>query len=144
MQKSYGIEAARAQLGEIADYVRTSGETIALTRHGRPIAVIGPTKAVKPAGGVEATLYYPHTERTCVLPALPRTGEELVQDEELSPTESTETRWIITEVQWHLAVDSSPSVGITLDPADDHTRQIMKQQEADRIAAARARRTTEQ
>ena len=139
MEKSYGIEAARAQLGDIADHARTTGKTIALTRHGRTIAVIGPAAAIKPAGGVEVTLYYPHDQRTCVLPALPRMGESFVEDVELGPDENTETRWNVTDVQWYRSDDGSTSVGVSLDPVDDHTRQIMERQKAERIAAARTR-----
>jgi antitoxin (DNA-binding transcriptional repressor) of toxin-antitoxin stability system len=143
MEKSYGIEAARAQLGDIADHARTTGETIALTRHGRAVAVIGPAASVKPAGGVEVTLFYPHDQRTCVLPALPRMGESFVDDVELGPNDNTEMRWSVTEVQWYRSDDGSTSVGVSLDPVDDHTRQIMKRQKAERIAAARAERSVD-
>ncbi|BCK73988.1 hypothetical protein Srufu_079410 (plasmid) [Streptomyces libani subsp. rufus] len=139
MENAVGIEAARARLGEIADQARTTGQTTRLTRHGRTIAVIGPAATVKPAGGVEVTLYFPHTERTCVLPALPRTGESFVEDVELGSVDSTEAHWNVTEVQWRMSADGV-TVGVSLDPADDHTHQIVKQQEAERIAAARARR----
>lgn len=136
MEKSYGIEAARAQLGDIADHARMTGATIALTRHGRTVAVIGPAASVKPAGGVEVTLFYPHDQRTCVLPALPRMGESFVEDVELGPDENTEARWSVTEVQWYRSDDGSTSVAVSLDPVDDHTRQIMERQKAERIAAA--------
>ncbi|MFI8194668.1 type II toxin-antitoxin system Phd/YefM family antitoxin [Streptomyces sp. NPDC085946] len=138
MEKSYGIEAARAQLGDIVDHARTTGQTIALTRHGRTVAVIGPAEAVKPSGGVEVTLYYPHDQSTCVLPALPRTGDSFLQEVELGPESSTETRWSVTEVQWHMSSDGTTYIGVSLDPADDHTVQIMGRQRQERIAAARA------
>lgn len=48
MEKSYGIEAARAQLGEIADHAQRTGQTVNLTRHGRTIAVIGPAEPEAP------------------------------------------------------------------------------------------------
>lgn len=143
MENAYGIEAARAKLGEIADHARTTGETIALTRHGRTVAVIGPAASVKPAGGVEVTLFYPHGQRTCVLPALPRMGESFIEDVELGPDDNTEARWSVTEVQWYRSDDGSTSVGVSLDPVDDHTRQIMERQKAERIAAARAERAVE-
>lgn len=139
MEKSYGIEAARAQLGEIADHARTTGETIALTRHGRTVAVIGPASAVKPAGGVEVTLFFPHDQYNCVLPAMPRTGEPFIQEVEVGSDDTTEMRWTVTEVQWHTSIDGPASVAVSLDPMDDHTRRIMEQQRAARAAAARAR-----
>lgn len=141
MEKSYGIEAARAKLGDIADHTRATGQTVSLTRHGRTVAVIGPANSVKSAGGVEATLFYPHDQRDCVLPALPRKGESFVEDVELGADDSTETRWSVTEVQWYLSADGSTSVGVSLDPVDDHTRRIMQQQTEARIAAARAEST---
>lgn len=139
MENAYGIEEARGQIGKIAEHVRTSGQIIGLTRHGRTIAVIGPADAVKPAGGAEVTLYFPHTERTCVLPALPRTGETLVWEVELGPDENTDGNWNVTEVQWHMSADGYTTVGVSLDPADDHTKQLMERQEAERLAAVRSR-----
>lgn len=138
MENAYGIEEARGQIGKIAEHVRTSGQIIGLTRHGRTIAVIGPATSVKPAGGVEVTLFYPHDQRTCVLPALPRMGESFIEDVELEPNDSTEARWSVTEIQWYRSADGSTSVGVSLDPVDDHTRQIVKRQTEERIAAARA------
>lgn len=132
MERTLGIEAARAKLGDHCDEVRLTGQIIRLTRHGRTVAVLGPAAAVKPAGGVEVTLYFPHTERTCVLPALPRTGEPLVQDWDLGPTDSTEAHWTVTEVQWHLAADGDMTVGVSLDPADAHTRRLVRDHEAAR------------
>lgn len=89
----------------------------------------------KPAGGVEATLYFPHTEHTCILPALPRNGETLVQEVELSPEENTEATWRVTEVQWHMSINGDVTVGVSLDPADGRTEDFVKRQEAARIAA---------
>jgi antitoxin (DNA-binding transcriptional repressor) of toxin-antitoxin stability system len=137
MENAYGIEAARAKLGDIADHVRSTGQIIPLTRHGRTVAVIGPANAVKPAGGVEVTLYFPHTERLCVLPALPRTGEQLVWV--LDNDDADEGTWNITEVQWHLSDVTGATVGVSLEPADDHTKQLMDRQEAERLAAVRSR-----
>jgi antitoxin (DNA-binding transcriptional repressor) of toxin-antitoxin stability system len=136
MEKSYGIEAARAQLGDIADHARITGEVIALTRHGRTVAVIGPARAVKPAGGVEVTLYFPHAERMSVLPAVPRVGESLVW---VLDDEGDEGTWDVSEVQWHLSEATGASVGVSLEPADDHTKQLMDRQEAERLAAVRNR-----
>lgn len=142
MENAVGIEAARARLGDIADNARTTGQVTRLTRHGRTVAVIGPANSIKPAGGVEVTLYFPHTERTCVLPALPHTGETLIQDVELSPEESDEATWRVTEVQWHMSANGDMSVGVSLDPNDDRTKRLMQREEDARIAALRARNTT--
>ncbi|MFE0206974.1 hypothetical protein [Streptomyces sp. NPDC058985] len=138
MEKSYGIEAARAKLGDIADHTRATGRTVNLTRHGRTVAVIGPVDAVKPSGGVEVTLYFPHAELTRVLPVLPRKGETLVQDVELGPEEETEAHWSVTEVQWHMSANGYTTVGVSLDPVDDHTKELVVRLEAERVAAARA------
>jgi antitoxin YefM len=40
MQHSIGVEDARSRLGKLADEVEEAGEPIAITRHGRPIAVL--------------------------------------------------------------------------------------------------------
>lgn len=138
MENAYGIEAARAKLGEIADHARETGQIIGLTRHGRTVAVIGPADAVKPAGGVEVTLYFPHADLQCVLPALPRTGEQLLWV--LDNDDADEGTWDVTEVQWHLSPNST-TVGISLEPADERTKQLMDRQEAERLAAVRARAT---
>lgn len=135
MENEYGIEAARAKLGEIADHARDTGEIVRLTRHGRTVAVVGPANAVKPGGGVEVTLYFPHTERLCVLPALPRTGEQLVWV--LDNDDADEGTWDVAEVQWHLSEDTGATVGISLEPADERTKQMMDRQEAERIARVR-------
>src|ERR1044072_7054127 len=78
MEKSLGIEAARARLGDIADHARTTGQVTALTRHGRTVAVIGPAHAVQPAGRIKVTLYLGDDDQVCVLPALPRIRESLL------------------------------------------------------------------
>ncbi|GAB3004604.1 hypothetical protein GCM10023080_082850 [Streptomyces pseudoechinosporeus] len=78
MEKAIGIEAARARLGDIADHARTTGQTTALTRHGRTVAVIGPAHAVQPAGSVEVTLFLGDEDRTIVLPAVPRIGDSFL------------------------------------------------------------------
>lgn len=112
MEKSYGIEAARAQLGEIADHVRTTGHTIALTRHGRPVAAIGPVAAIKPAQGVEVRLFLGERDPwMCVLPALPRIGDSfLVEDKD-----GSEVFWTVVNVQWDLRPDEEPSVNVIAD-----------------------------
>ncbi|MEU5043133.1 type II toxin-antitoxin system prevent-host-death family antitoxin [Streptomyces griseorubiginosus] len=142
MESEYGIEAARAKLGEIADHTRDTGQVVRLTRHGRTVAVVGPANAVKPGGGVEATLYFPHTERLCVLPALPRTGEQLVWV--LDNDDADEGTWDVTEVQWHLSEATGATVGVSLEPADERTKELMDRQEAERIAAARDRANAEE
>jgi prevent-host-death family protein len=40
MQQSIGVEEARSRLGQLADEAEEAGEAIAITRHGRPIAVL--------------------------------------------------------------------------------------------------------
>ncbi|MFD7922567.1 type II toxin-antitoxin system Phd/YefM family antitoxin [Streptomyces sp. NPDC059740] len=138
MENDLGIEAARAKLGEITDHVRTTGQTVRLTRHGRPVAAIGPVNAIQPAGAVEATLYFPHTERTVTLPAVPRIGETLHQT-----LEHDETSWRVTEVEWNLSWDEAPpTLGIILDPADEHTERLMPRLTAEHQKAARSRHTT--
>ena len=136
MEKSYGIEAARAQLGDIADHVRATGEVVQLTRHGRAVAVVGPAGAVKAAGGVEVTLYFPlflrHTvqlpdlyRRTCVLPAVPRVGERFCEEVALGPDDAMETHWDVTSVEWHMHVDGSAFVGVSLEPIDEATEELL-------------------
>ena len=97
MENAYGIEAARAKLGEIADHARTTGETIALTRHGRTVAVIGPAHAVKPIQGVDAVLYMGASEWMGRLPGVPSKGDSVFHD-----AEAGEERWVVADVQWHL------------------------------------------
>lgn len=118
MEKSYGIEAARAQLGDIADHARTTGETIALTRHGRTIAVIGPAEAVKPAQGIKVGLHFPHVDWTVHLPVVPRKGEFV----EWEDPEHGGGRWEVTEVI-HVASPDEVDIALTLDPADEDARK---------------------
>ncbi len=40
--ESYGIEEARNQLGDLIERVRVAGEHIAISRYGKPSAVIVP------------------------------------------------------------------------------------------------------
>ncbi|MEU0834340.1 type II toxin-antitoxin system prevent-host-death family antitoxin [Streptomyces sp. NPDC005969] len=122
MEKSYGIEAARAQLGEIADHVRTTGQVINLTRHGRPVATIGPAEVVQPAQGVEVLLHFPHRavgSRTRV-PAIPRTGDIVGWEEGFND----HGEWRVVRVEWS-ADDSGELavVGLILEPADDLAEQ---------------------
>lgn len=131
MEKSYGIEAARAQLGDIADHARTTGETIALTRHGRTVAVIGPATAVKPAGSVEVTLHFPNDDWTVQLPAVPRQGETV----EWADPGSGYTRWKVTEVVHSVGPDSDNTIGLTLDPADESAVNHVKKLDAARRPA---------
>lgn len=141
MEKSYGIEAARAQLGDIADHARTTGQTIALTRHGRTVAVIGPATSVKPSGGVEVTLFYPHDQRTCVLPALPRLGEIFVEEVAFGEGEEDEAIWRVDEVRWHMATNGHTTVGVSLMPFDEHTQMVIRRQVAMRRLLAADRDT---
>lgn len=136
MEKSYGIEAARPQLGDIANHVRDTGQIIELTRNGRTVAVVGPAGAVKPAGGVEVTLHFPlflrHAvqlpdlyERTCVLPALPRVGERFVEEVALGPDDAMEAQWDVTSVDWCMRADGSAFVGVSLEPIDEATEELL-------------------
>lgn len=124
MEKTYGIEAARAQLGDIADHARTTGEVVALTRHGRIVAVIGPAKDVKPEQGVEVSLHFPHADWTMHMPAVPRQGEIVAWED---PDSGDEARWEVTEVI-HSASPEGAAIGVTLDPADDEARKQATQQ----------------
>jgi antitoxin (DNA-binding transcriptional repressor) of toxin-antitoxin stability system len=137
MEKSYGIEAARARLGEIADHARTTGETIGLTRHGRTVAVIGPATVVKPAGSVEVTLHFPNDDWTVQLPAVPRTGEIV----DWADPGYGSTRWVVTEVVHSVGPDDDNTIGLTLDPADTEATNMVKQIEAARRTVRN--RTTE-
>ncbi|MYW49605.1 type II toxin-antitoxin system Phd/YefM family antitoxin [Streptomyces sp. SID161] len=112
MEKSYGIEAARAQLGDIADHARTTGETIALTRHGRTVAVIGPADVVAPRQGVSATLLFPRNDDQIVyLPGVPHPGDPIIRS-----TEIGEERWTVSKVEWYLRDDGHASLFLHLDP----------------------------
>jgi len=42
--KSATIRQVRHELGSVLDWVQ-AGETVAITRHGRPVAVLGPVAA---------------------------------------------------------------------------------------------------
>ncbi|MFI6210284.1 hypothetical protein ACIBAI_28615 [Streptomyces sp. NPDC051041] len=126
MEKSYGIEAARAKLGDIADHVRTTGQVTALTRHGRTVAVIGPAHAVQPAGSVEVRLFVGDDDRTVVLPAVPRIGESF----RIETAQGDETHWIVTNVQWDLLHDGETAVNVMLDPYEDYSAWIAANQPA--------------
>ncbi|MEU2358968.1 hypothetical protein ABZ599_39510 [Streptomyces misionensis] len=117
MEKSYGIEAARAKLGEIADYTRTTGQTIGLTRHGRTLAVIGPAHAVQPAGTVKVSLYVGDRDPEAhILPAVPRVGDTFRMPDE--------NFYLVTGVQWNVEADGENEVDVLLDPVDDYTEWI--------------------
>lgn len=117
MERSLGIEAARARLGDIADHARTTGQVTALTRHGRTIAVIGPAHAVQPAGSIKVTLWLGDHDHVRVLPALPRIGETFL----VETANGNEDLWLVTNVQWDLRPDEEPSVNVLCDPADNYT-----------------------
>jgi antitoxin (DNA-binding transcriptional repressor) of toxin-antitoxin stability system len=120
MEKSLGIEAARARLGDIADHARTTGQVTALTRHGRTVAVIGPAHAVQPAGSIKVTLYLGDDDQVCVLPALPRIGESFL----VETADGNEEYWLVTNIQWDLRPDEEPSVNVLCDPSDDYSAWI--------------------
>ena len=45
--KSVGAFQAKTQLSELLDQVE-KGETVTITRHGRPVAVLAPVESTKP------------------------------------------------------------------------------------------------
>lgn len=120
MENSYGIEAARAKLGEIADHARLSGQTIGLTRHGRTVAVIGPAHAVQPAGSVRVTLFLGDDDRVCVLPAVPRIGDTFLVESD----NGSEDYWLVTNVQWGIRPGGETDVNVLCDPSDDYSQWI--------------------
>lgn len=128
METSYGIEAARAQLGEIADHARITGTVVELTRHGRTVAVIGPAEAVKPVQGVEVTFLLPAGEDAWArMPDVPRKGEVVRRQ-----NERAEETWMVAEVEWYLSDDGAGTPYVTLEPGDDYTRSLAAQWQADR------------
>lgn len=117
MENSYGIEAARAKLGEIADHARTTGQTVALTRHGRTVAVIGPAHSVQPAGTVKVSLYVGDQDpESHVLPSVPRIGETFRMPDE--------NFYLVTGVQWNVEADGENDVDVLLDPVDEYSDWI--------------------
>lgn len=117
MENAIGIEAARARLGDIADHARTTGQVTALTRHGRTVAVIGPSHAVQPAGSVKVTLWLGDEDQVHVLPELPRIGETFL----VETASGDEDSWLVTNVQWDLRPDEEPRVNVLCDPADEYS-----------------------
>lgn len=123
MEKSYGIEAARGQLGEIADHARLTGQIIELTRHGRTVAVIGPADDVRPTQGVEVNLFFPHTHWPVRMATVPRKGESI----EWEDPENGLGRWEVSEVEYTAHPDQVGTIGIMLKPVDaDAKRQAEK------------------
>ncbi|MEW2266882.1 hypothetical protein [Streptomyces sp. NPDC047868] len=123
MEKSYGIEAARAQLGEIADHARATGEVISLTRHGRTVAVIGPARSVTPMKGVEAILLFPgDRDWGGQLPGVPAVGHTVQRE-----NERAEETWTVSRVEWYLADEGRSLLFVHLQPADDYTKRLAKQ-----------------
>jgi antitoxin (DNA-binding transcriptional repressor) of toxin-antitoxin stability system len=120
MEKSLGIEAARARLGDIADHARTTGQVTALTRHGRTVAVIGPAHAVQPAGSVKVTLWLGDDDQVCVLPALPRMGETFL----VETATGDEDHWLVTNIQWDLRPGEEPVVNVLCDLADGYSAWV--------------------
>jgi antitoxin (DNA-binding transcriptional repressor) of toxin-antitoxin stability system len=114
MESSYGIESARAKLGEIADHARLTGQTIGLTRHGRTVAVIGPAHAVQPAGTVKVSLYVGDKDpESHVLPAVPRIGDTFRMPDE--------NFYLVTGVQWNVEPDGENDVDVLLDPVEEYS-----------------------
>jgi prevent-host-death family protein len=130
MEKSYGIEAARAQLGDIADHVRDTGQIIELTRHGRVVAVVGPTEAVKPVGSVEVTFLLPaNHDDAARLPGVPRKGN-IVRRE----SEGYEETWIVEQTEWYLSERGGGMLFAQLVPGDDYTRTVVARWETEQAA----------
>jgi hypothetical protein len=91
----------------------------------------------------EISLHFPHADYIVEMPAVPRVGER-VEFTEADP-DTNDTNWTVTEVSHTAYANGIPgTINLTLDPADDHTRKVMQRQEAERIAAARARASAEQ
>jgi antitoxin (DNA-binding transcriptional repressor) of toxin-antitoxin stability system len=127
MEKSYGIEAARGQLGDIANHVRDTGQIIELTRHGRTVAVIGPTEAVKPAQGVEVIFLLPANQDAFArLPGVPRKGDIVRRD-----NSDYEEAWTVGQVEWRLDDDGEGMLFAYLTPADDYTKTVVAKWEAE-------------
>lgn len=83
----------------------------------------------------EISLHFPHADYIVEMPAVPRVGEQ-VEFTEADP----DTNWTVTEVSHTAYANGTPgTINLTLDPANDHTRKVMEWQEAERIAAVRAR-----
>lgn len=127
MEKSYGIEAARAQLGDIANHVRETGQIIELTRHGRTVAVVGPAEAVKPAEGVEVTFLLPaYQDAWGRMPGVPRKGDIVRRD-----NDKYEETWIVEQVEWRITEDGGGMLFAYLAPGDDYTKTVVAKWEAD-------------
>lgn len=125
MEKSYGIEAARAQLGDIANYVQSTGQTVELTRHGRTVAVVGPAETVKPLPGVEVTFLLPGNQDAWArLAAIPRKGDMIRRE-----NGRAEETWIVDGVEWYLGDDSGGMTFARLTPGDEYTRGLAAQWE---------------
>jgi prevent-host-death family protein len=130
MEKSYGIEAARAQLGDIANHVRDTGQIIELTRHGRTVAVVGPAETVKPAEGVEVIFLLPaNQDASARLPGVPRKGD-IVRRE----NDNYEETWIVSQVEWYLSESGGGLLLADLEPGDDYTRAVAARWEAESAA----------
>lgn len=130
MEKSYGIEAARAQLGDIANHVRDTGQIIELTRHGRTVAVVGPAEAVKAAEGAEVTFLLPaNHDDAARLPGVPRKGD-IVRRE----NEGYEETWVVEQTEWYLSENGGGMLFAQLTPGDDYTRTVVARWEAEEAA----------
>lgn len=113
MENSYGIQEARARLGEIADHVRLSGEIVALTRHGRVLAAVGPVHSTRPVSKVEVQLHFSDGRvRAAYLPEVPRVGESFRDFHH----DDGGDFWLVTEVQWDLLPSGASEVNVLLGP----------------------------
>lgn len=131
MEKSYGIEAARAQLGDIANHVRDTGQIVELTRHGRTVAVVGPTEAVKPAEGIEVTFLLPaNKDAWARMPGVPRKGDVVRRE-----NDNYEETWIVNQVEWYLNEDGGATLFAYLAPDGDYTRSVVARWEAESKAS---------
>jgi hypothetical protein len=138
MENSIGIEAARARLGDLADEARDTGQVTSLTRYGKTVAVIGPAEAVKPRATIAVYLNFPHEDWEVEMHAVPRIGDTL----EWGTGDGDTGQWTVTEVIWTPERDQPGAVGLTLDPANEHTERIMARQDAEHKAKARAANAT--
>ncbi|MFE7077744.1 hypothetical protein ACFU96_47500 [Streptomyces sp. NPDC057620] len=129
MEESYGIEAARPQLGDIADHTRSTGEVVRLTRHGRTVAVIGPARSVTPMNGVEVTLLFPGgRDWNGQLPGVPHVGHTFRRE-----NNQAEETWTVSDVEWYVGEEEEGGslLFVHLQPGDNYTQRLARQWESE-------------
>lgn len=82
---------------------------------------------------IKVQLNFPHEDWTVQMIAVPREGERLEWDD---PKGAGAGRWIVSEVTWSAYADQLGSVYLTLDPADEQTKELMDIQRAAAVQAA--------